>query len=90
MARYEVHRLIQSLIKDRGQCERYNINPDAFFKNFDLVPNEEDVLRKGTAEALSSININPILQMHYLLITNPEMSEHVSITGCLKLMKGGS
>ncbi|BAN51413.1 MULTISPECIES: subunit of meta-cleavage enzyme [Pseudomonadaceae] len=90
MARYEVDRLIQDMSKKEGLIGRVIDTPSDVFEEYGLTPPERTALLEGTPQALASIGVHPILQMHYLMYKNPEMATHVSIKDYSDMLKGGA
>lgn len=88
MARYEVDRLIQDMSKKEGLIARVNEAPSEVFEQYGLTSPERAALLEATPQALASIGVHPILQMHYLMYRNPDMATQVSIKDYADMLKG--
>ncbi|MBI5263425.1 MAG: subunit of meta cleavage enzyme [Bradyrhizobium sp.] len=79
MARYQVHKMIQDLSHQLGLMERFQADRQQVFAEYELTETERAALTEASPPALASIGVHPILQMHYLLFSNPDMASHVSM-----------
>lgn len=79
MAPYRVHRLIQSLFKVPGLLERLGTDAPSVFDEYGLTEGERQALAGGDPAALGALGVHPILQMHYMLASNPAMAEQITI-----------
>ena len=79
MARYQVHKMIQDLSHQAGLMERFQADRQKVFAEYELTEEERAALTEASPPALASIGVHPILQMHYLLFSNPDMASHVSM-----------
>jgi len=79
MARYVVHKLIQSLFKEPGLLDRLKSEPDAVYDAYGLTVVERDAFSAASPSALASLDVHPILQMHLMLARNPQMAEMISV-----------
>lgn len=79
MARYVVHQLIQNLLKEPGLLDRLKSEPNSVYDAYGLTNAERDALSAASPAALASIGVHPILQMHLMLASNPQMAEMISV-----------
>jgi hypothetical protein len=79
MARYVVHQLIQNLFKEPGLLDRLNSAPESVYDSYGLTAEERAAFSEASPEALASIGVHPILQMHLMLARNPQMAEMISV-----------
>ena len=79
MARYAVHQLIQNLFKEPGLLDRLKSEPEAVYDSYGLTAAEREALSEASAASLASIGVHPILQMHLMLVRNPQMAETISV-----------
>jgi hypothetical protein len=79
MARYVVHQLIQNLFKEPGLLDRLNSAPESVYDSYELTAEERVALSEASPDALASIGVHPILQMHLMLAQNPQMAEMISV-----------
>jgi hypothetical protein len=79
MARYVVHQLIQNLFKEPGLLDRLKSTPDAVYDDYGLTAAERDAFSAASPLALASLDVHPILQMHLMLVRNPQMAEMISV-----------
>lgn len=79
MARYQVHKMIQDLSHLPGLMERFQADRQAVLTEYGLTDAEKAALTEASPPALAAIGVHPILQMHYLLFSNPDMAGHVTM-----------
>jgi len=79
MSRYQVHKMIQDLTHQPGLMERFQADRRGVLLDYGLTEAETAALTEATPPALASIGVHPVLQMHYLLFSNPDMASHVSM-----------
>jgi hypothetical protein len=79
VARYVVHQLIQNLFKEPGLLDRMKSAPDSVYDAYDLTRAEREAFSLASPSALASIGVHPILQMHLMLASNPQMAEMISV-----------
>ncbi len=77
---HPVHRLIQALGRDPAVQQRFGADAGKVFLEFGLSADEVAALRDGSIPALAKIGVNPMLRMHWLLITNPAAAEQMSVS----------
>jgi len=68
--------------------ERFRENRQAVLAEYGLTEAETAALLEASPPALASIGVHPVLQMHYLLFSNPEMAEHVTVRDYLPRLAG--
>jgi 2'-aminobiphenyl-2,3-diol 1,2-dioxygenase, small subunit len=86
MARYQVHKMIQDLSHRPGLMERFQADRQGVLAEYGLTEAEKAALTEASPPALASIGVHPVLQMHYLLFSNPDMASHLSMRGYLVQM----
>ena len=59
--------------------DRLRSAPDSVYDAYGLTKAERDAFSVASPSALASIGVHPILQMHLMLATNPQMAEMISI-----------
>lgn len=79
MPRYQVHKMIQDLSHQPGLMERFHADRRGVLAEYGMTEVEQAALDEASPPALASIGVHPILQMHYLLFSNPDMASHVSM-----------
>lgn len=79
MARYQVHKMIQDLSRQPGLMERFQADRQGVLAEYGFTEAEKAALTEASPPALASIGVYPVLQMHYLLFSNPDMAGHVSM-----------
>ncbi|MGE0874055.1 MAG: hypothetical protein AB7O31_05215 [Burkholderiales bacterium] len=79
MARYAVNRLVQELYRRPGLLERFRAERQAVYEEYGLDAAERAALDEGTPPALTAAGVHPILQMHYLLASNPEVAKLITV-----------
>jgi Aromatic-ring-opening dioxygenase LigAB, LigA subunit len=87
---HPVHRLIQALGSDAGVQQRFGADPGAVFAEFGLSDAETAALKEGSIAALARIGVHPILRMHWLMMSFPEVAAHMSVTEYLPKFNGGA
>jgi hypothetical protein len=88
-ASYATHRLIQSLARSPELVERYRASAGAVFDEFSVPAAEREAFSSSAPGALSQIGVHPILQIQYLLATDPAMRSRLSVTAYLDRIKRG-
>jgi hypothetical protein len=76
---HAVHRLIQALGRDASLQQRFGADPDAVFTEFGLDEREINALKDGSIAALTSIDVHPILRMHWMMMSQPEVAAGMSV-----------
>lgn len=79
MARYAVNRLVQELYRRPGLLERFRAERQDVYEEYGLDATERAALDEGTPPALTAAGVHPILQMHYLLASNPEVAKLITV-----------
>lgn len=79
MARYAVNRMVQDLFRQPGMLERFRDQRAAVYAEYGLDEAERRALDEGSPEALAAAGVHPILQMHYLLASNPEVAKLITV-----------
>jgi len=79
MGRYAVNRLVQELFRQPGLLERLRERRAEVYDAYGLDPAERAALDAGTPPALASVGLHPILQMHYLLASNPDVAKLITV-----------
>jgi 2'-aminobiphenyl-2,3-diol 1,2-dioxygenase small subunit len=87
MKPHRAHLLIQSLFSTPRLLERLQLEREAVFEEFELSTEEKNALRDGGASAMGEVGIHPILQMHYMLASNPGMAAHLDISDFIRKLK---
>jgi len=77
---HAVHRLIQSLGRDAHLQQRFGADPAAVFAEFGLSDQEVGALKDGSIPALAGIGVHPILRMHWMMMTQPQVAAGMSVT----------
>jgi len=79
MARYAVNRLVQELFRRPGLLERFRDERQQVYDEYGLDAAERSALDEGTPPALAAAGVHPILQMHYLLASNPDVAKLITV-----------
>jgi hypothetical protein len=87
---HPVHRFIQALGRDPAVQQRFGADAGAVFAEFGLSNDEIAALKDGSIAALAKIGVNPILRMHWLMMSNPEAASHMSVTEYLPKFNAGA
>lgn len=87
---HPVHRLIQALSSDPAVQQRFGADAGAVFAEFGLSDDEVVALRDGSIPALASIGVNPILRMHWLMMSDPGAAAFMSVTEYLPKFNAGA
>jgi hypothetical protein len=83
-----VNRLIGRLFSEPGLLARLQSDREGLFSETGLSETERAALRDGSPPALERVGVNPILRMHYLMATKPELAASVTVRDFLPdLMK---
>nr|BAJ61379.1 small subunit of meta-cleavage enzyme [carbazole-degrading bacterium OC6S] len=72
-------RLIEGLFREPGQMEALQSDPETVYDKYNLTEEEKAALRDGSFTALGNIGVHPVLRMHYQMVLNPDMANHVTI-----------
>nr|BAH60855.1 small subunit of meta-cleavage enzyme [carbazole-degrading bacterium OC11S] len=72
-------RLIEGLFREPGLMEALQKDPETVYDDYGLTDAEKDALRDGSFTALGNIGVHPVLRMHYQMVLNPDMANHVTI-----------
>jgi hypothetical protein len=91
MASYNTERLAQEMMRVPGLPERYKSDRKKVMDEYGIPEAERAALENGTPPALSSIQLHPILQIHFLMGTDPHAGQLFdgSLLNRLKGMKHG-
>ncbi|MDR3468580.1 MAG: hypothetical protein P4M07_21835 [Xanthobacteraceae bacterium] len=79
MARYVVNQLIQNLFREPGLLDRLKSDPASVYDAYGLTAAEREAFSDAGHLALASVGVHPILQMHLMLVSNPQMAEMISV-----------
>lgn len=79
MGRYAVNRLVQDLFRQPGLLDRFRDQRAAVYEEYGLNAEERAGLDEGSPPALTAAGVHPILQMHYLLASNPELAKLITV-----------
>jgi hypothetical protein len=82
-----VNGLIGRLFSEQGLLQRFHADREALFKEAGLSEQECAALREGSPVALERVGVHPILRMHYLMATHPELAENIGIRDFLPALK---
>jgi 2'-aminobiphenyl-2,3-diol 1,2-dioxygenase small subunit len=74
-----VNRLVQDLFRQPGLLDRFRGERAAVYEEYGLNAAERAALDEGTPPALAAAGVHPILQMHYLLATNPDVAKLITV-----------
>jgi 2'-aminobiphenyl-2,3-diol 1,2-dioxygenase, small subunit len=79
MANYAVNRLVQELFRQPGLLERFRDRRAQVYEEYGLDEQQRAGLDAGSPEGLASAGVHPILQMHYLLASNPDIAKLITV-----------
>lgn len=79
MSSYSVNRLVQDLFRQPGLLDRFRDERAKVYEEYGLNEAQRAGLDEGTPSALASAGVHPILQMHYLLASNPEVARLITV-----------
>lgn len=79
MARYAVNRMVQDLFRQPGMLERFRERRAEVYEEYGLDAAERAALDEGSPQALAAAGVHPILQMHYLLASNPDVARLITV-----------
>lgn len=79
MSTYAVNRLLQELFRVPGLLDRFRSQRSAVYDDYGLDAAARAGLDEGSPAALAAIGAHPILQMHYLLASQPEVAALISV-----------
>jgi 2'-aminobiphenyl-2,3-diol 1,2-dioxygenase small subunit len=79
MSSYAVNRLIQELFKQPGLLARFRDRRAEVYDVYGLDAVQRAGLDEGTPPALAAAGVHPILQMHYLLASNPDVARLITV-----------
>ena len=79
MGRYAVNRLVQELFRQPGLLQRFRDGRQAVYDEYGLDAVQRAGLDEGTPPALTAAGVHPILQMHYLLASQPEVARLITV-----------
>ena len=77
--RYAVNRLVQDLFRQPGLLDRFREQRAAVYEEYGLNAGERAGLDEGSPPALAAAGVHPILQMHFLLASNPEVAKMITV-----------
>lgn len=78
MASYKTERLAQQFFKDPEIARRFKADQEAVFDEYGVPEHEREALREGTPQALARIQLHPILCIHFLMGTDPNVQRMLS------------
>jgi Aromatic-ring-opening dioxygenase LigAB, LigA subunit len=87
---HAVHRLIQALGRDASVQQRFGADRAAVFEEFGVTPEEASALAEGSIAALARIGVHPILRMHWLLMSQPDLASQMSVAEYLPKFDAGA
>ena len=79
MHNYTVNRLVQELFRQPGLLERFRSRRSEVYDEYGLDPVQRAGLDDGTPPALTAVGVHPILQMHFLLASNPDVARLITV-----------
>ena len=79
MSSYAVNRLVQELFRQPGLLERFRDRRGEVYDEYGLDPAQRAGLDEGTPPALAAAGVHPILQMHFLLASNPDVARLITV-----------
>jgi 2'-aminobiphenyl-2,3-diol 1,2-dioxygenase small subunit len=79
MASYRVNLFIQSMCRSPEAIARLNADLEGTFQRFGLSEAERHACLEGSVEAMQSVGVHPILQMHWMMARQPEITQQMSI-----------
>jgi 2'-aminobiphenyl-2,3-diol 1,2-dioxygenase small subunit len=79
MTSYAVNRLVQELFKRPGLLERFRDARVEVYDEYGLDAVQRAALDDGSPPVLAAAGVHPILQMHYLLASNPEVARLITV-----------
>jgi len=79
MGRYAVNRLVQDLFRQPGLLDRFRDQRATVYEEYGLNAEERAGLDEGSPPALTAAGVHPILQMHFLLASNPEVAKLITV-----------
>ena len=79
MHTYAVNRLVQELFRQPGLLERFRSRRSEVYDEYGLDPAQRAGLDDGTPAALTAVGVHPILQMHFLLASNPDVARLITV-----------
>jgi 2'-aminobiphenyl-2,3-diol 1,2-dioxygenase small subunit len=88
MGRYVVNRLVQELFRQPDLVKRFRERRAEVYEAYGLNAAERAALDAGTPPALASVGLHPILQMHYLLASNPDVAKLITVEAYRDTMGG--
>nr|BAH60861.1 small subunit of meta-cleavage enzyme [carbazole-degrading bacterium OC13S] len=80
-------RLIEGLFREPGLMEALQTEPEKVYEKYSLTDAEKEALRDGSFSALGNIGVHPVLRMHYQMVLNPDMANHVTIRDFLSRLE---
>ena len=79
MSTYDVNRLVQELFRRPGLLERFRERRSEVYDEYRLDAAQRAGLDDGSPPALTAAGVHPILQMHYLLASNPDVASLITV-----------
>ncbi|AER57559.1 subunit of meta cleavage enzyme [Pseudoxanthomonas spadix BD-a59] len=76
---YAVNRLVQELFSTPGNLALLQEDRSALYDRYGLDAKQRAALDAGDRNALAGAGVHPILQMHYAMAVNPEMTKMISV-----------
>lgn len=87
---HAVHRLIQALGRDAALRQRFGADRAAVYAEFGITSEEAAALGEGSIAALARIGVHPILRMHWLMMSQPDLASHMSVAEYLPKFGAGA
>jgi 2'-aminobiphenyl-2,3-diol 1,2-dioxygenase, small subunit len=79
MSTYAVNRLVQELFRQPGLLQRFRERRGEVYDEYQLDAAQRAGLDEGSPPALTAAGVHPILQMHYLLASNPDVARLITV-----------
>lgn len=79
MMSYSVNRLVQELFRRPGLLERFRDARTEVYDEYGLDDSQRAALDDGSPPVLAAAGVHPILQMHYLLASNPDVARLITV-----------
>ena len=79
MSQFGAQKFVEQVGRNPPLIEQLRVSPDEIAALYGLDQAQVAALLDGSPPALNGIGVHPVLQMHFLLATRPEMASHVSV-----------
>jgi hypothetical protein len=86
---HPANRLIMSLGHDPTLRERLNTNRQSLCAEFGLEAKDIAALEEGTIPALAGADVHPMYRMHWLMMSQPEAADALSVNEYIDKAKSG-